>query len=369
MRYQRLFIFLLLSLSACAYQVRVITPEPSAVVESATTSPIIEVFTLTPPPLPPTLSFLSIATLNPTEVFNATKSARGTDVVETPRSVGVYPIRFEPNGTFVDVVDSIPAEASKTYSISALKGQIMSVAAFAGIQDVNIIAIQVIGADHSALCSNSVGTASFGGCYFWRGVLPATQDYFVTIGPTNYDLSNFTLRVAINPPGVAHQFFNYLSKDQSITLRYSHEFAPLPFPSQWNDLIHNFDMQVSLQFIDTQSIAGTNLNTAYFMVGSARDVKIVEGCLRPFTQYEKVIGELNINGAKFIHSEDFIEQANNTYGRIFYRAVNKGICYQVTFWMQYRDLGVYAPELGIKEFDHAALMQKFQTILSTLVIK
>ena len=102
-------------------------------------------------------------------------------------------------------------ERSKTYSISASKGQIMSVSIHQGWEgDRAYIPMQITGADGTVLCPPLENTD----CEFWRGVLPATQDYFVKVMPVN-DIMNFTMRVAINPPGVAAQSFQYKISDKT----------------------------------------------------------------------------------------------------------------------------------------------------------
>ena len=115
-------------------------------------------------------------------------------------------IRFAANGTYADVNDSIATDASKTYSLNAMKGQVMSVSVLPQVSDGNwgYIPIQVKGADGSVFCPQVDNPQ----CIFWRGELPASQDYFVTLAP-NIDVSQFVMRVAINPPGKEFQYFQY----------------------------------------------------------------------------------------------------------------------------------------------------------------
>ena len=63
-------------------------------------------------------------------------------------------IRFAANGTYADVVDSIATGASKTYSLNAMKGQVMSVSVLPQIPDGNwgYIPMQIKGADGTVLC-------------------------------------------------------------------------------------------------------------------------------------------------------------------------------------------------------------------------
>ena len=82
-----------------------------------------------------------------------------------------------------------------------------------------------------------------------------------------------------------------------------------------------------------------------------------------------MIDEVNINGVKFVHSQGGGVAAGNIYEQTYYRTAYQDVCYEVTFYIHYGNIGNYAPDSGVKEFDRAALMQKFESILSTLIIK
>ncbi|MEJ2266055.1 MAG: hypothetical protein P8X95_21620 [Anaerolineales bacterium] len=87
-----------------------------------------------------------------------------------------YPIQFDVNGTYQDlIVDRIPAGKSRMFSVKAMKGQIMSIATWrqAGM-DNYIPQIQIKGADGTVLCPKDNSQ-----CMFWRGILPASQDYYL----------------------------------------------------------------------------------------------------------------------------------------------------------------------------------------------
>src|SRR5258706_3760829 len=170
--HKKLVLLLLLFSVACTYQVQVITPEPPTSLGGIATLPPVESITPTLVPSPTAVSVL------PTFTTTA-----------IPPVAGAYPIKFNPNGTYVDIVDSILSGASKTYSISALKGQIMSISIHQRAEgDWVYIPIQITGADGTVLCPPIVNTE----CAFWRGALPATQNYFVKITPANAVL-NFML--------------------------------------------------------------------------------------------------------------------------------------------------------------------------------
>ena len=132
-------------------------------------------------------------------------------------------IKFAANGTYADITDTIATGASKTYSINAMKGQIMSISILPQIPDGNwgYIPMQIKGADGTVLCPQPVDSQ----CMFWRGVLPSSQDYFVTLTP-NIDVPQFVMRVAINPPGKDIQYFQYSNSATGLSITYPDTFAP-----------------------------------------------------------------------------------------------------------------------------------------------
>jgi len=347
MRYRFILLVLISSLTACTFQVNVLTPEQAAPAAQTATPSVsaVQPSSATPLALP---TFTSAPTLVPSPV---------------PDNLGTYPIKFEPNGTSIDIVDTILMGTSKTYSISALQGQIMSVSVHQPEEgNWTVIPMTIVGADNTVLCPSKENAD----CYVWRGVLPSTQDYFVKLTPF-VDVLNFTLHVAINPPGVANQSFHYVSKNQRADLSYSDEFAPVRSDSPVNKI----KPELVLQYINTSAYTDTNLLEAYFMFGSSDDASIVASCTQPASLGgpETVSGEVNINGVTFTRSEATGVGAGNIYEQSYYRVAHQGVCYEVTFLIHSGSIGAYAPELGIKEFDRAALIQKFQSILSTLVIK
>jgi hypothetical protein len=281
-----------------------------------------------------------------------------------PQGEGTYPIRFAPNATFIDVVDSISAGKSRTYSIRALEGQIMSISVRQSSEgEWTYIPIELKGADGTTFCPLPFHID----CTFWRGVLPATQDYFVTLTPVA-DALNFTMRVTINPPSVAKQTFKYVSKNGIASFFYDDDFAPARAP---DTPIYKFTPEFALQYIDTQAYTKTNLLEAYLLFGATSDSSIVQTCTQPASlgAPENVVGNVNINGVDFTRSEATGAATGNIYEQIYHRAAVNGACYEVIFFIHSTNIGVYAPGFDVKEFDHAALLQRFEDTLSTLVIQ
>ncbi len=353
MRYRLLTLLLITTiLSACSYDVHVITPETptdsvDSVAQTVTTTPVIKIEPSTETPIPP-----------PTSTFTPEVSP------PLPRSGGTSPIHFAPDGTYVDVIDSIAGGSSKTYSVDASKGQVMSISVKQRLEeDWAYVPIQVTGQDGTVLCPVKINTE----CTFWRGILPSTQEYLVKLSPIN-DITDFTMRVAINPPGMATQNFLFEDKYRQASFTYKDEFAPVRFPGPE---ISKTQPELSLEFIDTASYVNTNLIEAYFLFGSSRDASVVQSCTEPisFGGTENIVGDVMIHGVKFTKSEGGGVGAGNIYQQTYYRTAYQGACYEVTFFVHYANIGNYAPDSGIREFDQAALTQGFESILSSLIIQ
>ncbi len=356
MRYRLLFILLLVSLAACTMQMEVITPaspatEPVTVtftpyVPATSTAPIdIQQRTATPPAIP-TFSFTTAPSSTP-----------------FPVDANVSPIHFPPNGTYMDVIDSLRSGMSKTYSVAASKGQVMSVSVKQSMQgEWTVVPMQITGADGTVLCPIKADAQ----CTYWRGTLPATQDYLIKLMPVS-DVQDFTLRVAINPPGTKTQSLQYVSPNTGASFNYTDEFAPVR-----NSLAQftKSEPEVVLAYIDTQAYADTNLAEAYFLFSSSNEPAIVQNCTQPVSLGgpEQVVGTVDINGVTFVHSEGSGAAAGNFYEQVMYRTERQGVCYEAVYVIHSVNTGAFLPAV-IAEYDRAALIQKFEAILSSLVIK
>ena len=353
MRY-RLFVHILVTtiLSACSFNVQVGTSEPTMVIstpvtQTNTVTPEIQISTSTDTPIPP-------------PVFTFTPEAPPPQ----PVSGGTAPIHFAPGGTYVDVIDSIAGGSSKTYSVSASQGQVMSVSIRQrSEEDWVYVPMQVTGQDGTVLCPLKVNME----CTFWRGTLPSTQTYLVTLSPVN-NVTDFTMRVAINPPGQATQDFLFEDKYRQVSFTYTDEFAPVRYPGAE---VTKTEPELSLGLVDTSFYLNTNLSEAYFLFGSSKDASVVQTCTQPisFGGTENIIGDVVINGVTFTKSQGGGVAAGNIYEQTYYHAAYQDTCYEVTFFIHYGNIGAYDPGLGVKEFDHAGLIQKFESVIFSLTIK
>jgi hypothetical protein len=319
-----------------------------------------EVTAAQPTAVPPVETVTSIPMPSPTAII-VPPAFTSTGL---PQTTGIHPIKFSPNGTYADITDTIYAGSSRTYSIEASKGQVMSISVSQSPDgDWVYIPMQITGADGTVLCPPVVNTE----CTFWRGVLPATQNYFVKLIPVN-DVVNFTMRVAVNPPGAATQSFQFNSAKQNAVFSYTDDFAPARFPGQQ---VSKVEPEIALELVDSQFYTKTNLVEAYLLFGSTNDSSAAANCTEPVSPggAENVTGDVNINGIKFVRSERNGVGAGNIYEQIYHRAVSNGYCYEVTFYFHYGNIGNYDPSLGIKEFNRDALLQRFEAVLAALVIR
>ncbi len=273
-------------------------------------------------------------------------------------------IQFNTNGTYADVTDVIPLGSSKTYSVNAMKGQIMSISILpqAPEGDWGYLSIKISAADGSLLCPQAPDTE----CLFWRGGLPSSQDYFVTLTP-NGNVPQFIMRVAINPPGKDVQYFQYNSPATGASLTYPDTFAPAL--SVYGN--YKTNPELALHLIDSKTYEKTNLSGAYIFISSTSDAQVVATCTEPNQSgggAEQIVGSEVINGFTFTHSTSDGAGAGNYYQQEIYRMVNKNICYEVIFFIHSTNAGNYDPGT-VTEFDRDALIQRFSSILNTFTVK
>jgi len=201
---------------------------------------------------------------------------------------------------------------------------------------------------------------------FWRGVLPSSQDYFVTLTP-NGDVPQFVMRVAINPPGKDAQYLQYNNSATGLSLTYPDTFAPA-IPVVGN---YKTDPELTLHFIDSKAYDKTNLSEVYLFISSTSDAQVVATCTEPNQNGggpEQVISNEAVNGFTFVHSTSEGVGAGNIYEQEIYRMVNKNVCYEVIYFIHSTNIGNYTPGT-VTEFDRDALIKKLYGVFSTFTIK
>jgi hypothetical protein len=289
-------------------------------------------------------------------------------VPELPGNIP-YPIQFDVNGTYQDlIVDGIPAGENRMFSVKAMKGQIMSIATWrqAGM-DNYIPQIQIKGADGTVLCPKENSQ-----CMFWRGILPSSQDYYLTFtADANWDAAGFIMRVAINPPGVEKQFFQYRNESTGLLLTYNDAFAPTGglFDSYISTGNYIIQPDLILHLIDTKAFEKTNLSAVYMTIGSTREAQSVQSCLDldSISQSEQAVGTETINGYEFSHTKRKGVAAGNFGEQEIYRMVYGNTCYEIIYHIHSVNIGNYLPR-SVVEFDRSTIIKELSDIFSSFRI-
>lgn len=345
----KLILLIVLFATGCTFQVEVLnTPMPQG------PDSILVPYESPTPGIEPSATAPALPTFTPTPVADGSSAS----VTSSP---SIEPIVFDANGTSQDVFADLQAGESKTYSLQAFQGQIMSVSIFPNEPEhQGSYALEIKGTDGILLCPFQDYA-----CLFWRGALPSTQEYLIKVTAQFSD--RFLMKVAIDPPGTASQQFTYADPLGHYTLSYSDEFAPAHFNG---GQLYKFAPQLVLQDIDTQQYIPTNLGEAYFMVGTSDDPQQITTCTKPSSLMgpETNVGDVNINGIPYTRSEVQDAAAGNIYETVYHRTLQDGVCYEIIYYLRYGNIGNYTPG-DVKEFDRAALLQKFEEILTTITLK
>jgi hypothetical protein len=258
-------------------------------------------------------------------------------------------VQFPPGGTWVEFTGYLDQGSPKTYVLAAMGGQVMSVSVRQGWP------FTVTVADDVRMLTDPNYARPF-----WRGVLPATQDYFVRL---DTDASGeYTLRIAINPPGQALQYFDYVDARHGSSLRYSDEFVPTLYSPAGGD---GGGFLLTLMFINMEFLTPvTNLIEAMFVYSAMDDEERVATCTEPLSPQESMLGQVIINGYEFTRSEKIGAGVGNIYDQVIYRTVIENVCYEMLLSMHSGNIGNYAPGTVV-EFDRDALLAKFEAILAS----
>jgi hypothetical protein len=353
---RNLILLILLLTSACSFRVDVLEPQSTATANLAlpTSASLTSTLTVITPTLP-------TFTETPPPTSSPIPSPLPPPTLVSSNSSSIVPIKFAPNATFETVAGNIAEGASQLYSLNAFQGQMMSVSILPEKPELqNTFQLQITGRDGAILCPKKEEA-----CPFWRGTLPSTQEYLIKV---KAQVSGaFDMRVAINPPGTVNQTFNYADPQGRFSLSYSDDFAPAYYKG---GEITKIPPAFSLQSIDTQQFASTNLNEVYFQVGVTDDPEDVSTCTQPASPggAETLLGETTVNGVNFTKSEATGVGAGNVYEQVYHRAVQNGSCYEVTYFVHYGNIGNYPPG-AVSEFDRTALYQQLDEILATLILK
>ena len=291
----------------------------------------------------------------PTPIPTSTPEASPTPNVVFDKNSNAYRIRFAPYTTWVEINDTISANASKRFILSAMSGQVMSVS----IPQGPAFQVDIVDAAKNFLSDPHYQHS------FWRGVLPATQDYTVIVG--SQVSGAFYLRIAVNPRGEATQNFDFVDSQYLVGISYTDEFAPAnnQVPIDYKGIA-----LFTLSYIDTPAYyPTTNLSEAYLLLNATTDPSIVTTCTQPSSLIPEIVtGQVTVNSYNFTRSEFSGVAAGNNYDEIFYRTVWDKKCFEVVFFIHSTNIGNY-PSGTVIEFDRSALLKRFEAVLGTFLAK
>jgi hypothetical protein len=292
--------------------------------------------------VPPTIS----NTLTP--AVEATETALPTD---TPTPATIEEITFPADAKWVDITKHFPAESDRTFHLEATQGQILMVAVKHGA----LYPIAIVGDDGVSLTGRWFNP-------YWRGVLPTTQGYSITIYNYQYSPSaaDLTIRVALSAPGETGQVFTYHKDELGLSFNYPDLFAPMDYPDPNLYLLRDTQQLLSLALVDPTYLDNTNLGEAFLVV-------ITNDTQGP--ECETGNKRETFNGIDFAHFTAFDAGAGNIYQYHIYQTTYTQKCFQFMVWLHSSNLGNYDPSVNIKAFDEAATLKLFTNILETVVIK
>jgi photosystem II stability/assembly factor-like uncharacterized protein len=304
----------------------------------AAATPILSVDTSVPTP-----SVVPPPTLEPTPT---------PDVAYDPQAKADR-ISFALDATWVEFASNVAAGAEKRFVLSALQYQTMSVS----IPEGPGFSVAVAGADRQALSDPNNPQ------FYWRGVLPSTQDYYVTV--TSQVGGPFNLRVAINPQGLAKQHFEFYDPMYKAILDYSDEFAPVIWQQSFT---LSGTPLLALYFIEpTFYYPNSNLIEASLILDATSDPVAVSSCTLAKPS-ETAIGDVTINGYTFTRSEFSGAAAGNRYDQVIYHTAWQGTCFEVIFLIHSADIGNYPPGTVVA-YDEMRVLHKFEEVIGTFTVK
>lgn len=338
-------IVLMLAALACSLPFEIFNPPPIPTTQSPLgASPTPQLVTAIPSltPLPSETPIPTIPSQPPTQP--------PAPAVEYDPAVDAYRITFAPNGTWFEVNDHLDVNQSRRYVIAAMQYQTMSVS----IRQYWPFTVRVTDGLNELTLPNYEQPS-------WRGTLPTTQDYFITV--TTQISGDFTMRVAVNPPGNPYQYFVHLDDQNHFEVDYSDEFALIIYQPA-GDL--TAAPVLVLSFINADYYGPTtNLSEAYFIIDIPPDAAT---CTQLKSPLEQPVGQRTFNGITFTESNSLGVAAGNLYDLEIFRTLQNGTCYEAIFYMHSGNIGNY-PEGTVVEFDRARLVHKFEEVLNTFTIR
>jgi hypothetical protein len=347
MRSRILFLFAASLLIACALDVSESKPQPIRPImvdeiPITTTKPGIT--STAAPSSTPTASATHSPSPQPSATSSPAPSATQAQAPETQR------ITFAPEAVSAHVEGKLDVE--RTYLLNARGGQIMTLYLDADALDTDF---EVRGADGVLLFKKDSIFQPF-----WRGTLPRSQDYQITLQPVSYG-KPFRLSITVNPRGVPTTWTTYELGDLGLWVDVPDDFA-----LQLESSMYSFTWLpelLSLNYVDNQAWVRTNLREVGLTFGAIPEL---EACLQPHPA-EIASEELVLDGIRY--RVGVIESAGGGERSLFrqYRSADLGVCFELTSKINYTSMAIFAGmDVDIESYDAQALEARIHAILRTL---
>jgi len=262
-------------------------------------------------------------------------------------------IRFAQGATSAAVSDTLPPKSAKRYILRALSGQMLVIDVTAPLA----LGLNVSGENGTILVQ---GLMNAGG--HWEGRLPSTQDYVIElISPAtavDYQLTLSIPRLTEPTPTMS----TYRDAEHGFELHYSPDFgAGETCPNAV--IIH--DPVISFRLVGDTYYEGTNLLDACVTVGIDRSAAGRATCMEADTAYyEEYLGQEAINGVLFAKLARGGVAAGHIHDVTVYRTLRDNICYEITQFLHYSNIGVYQPGTVV-EFDKDVVVNKLKQVILT----
>ena len=192
----------------------------------------------------------------------------------------------------------------------------------------------------------------------WRGVLPQTGDYHLSIAAPN-GVSGMTLVVTIYPlPSEPHPVTD---TGVGYTLTYDGAY----FYPQQAGFFPNEVFSLNLAYDDF--FVHTNLSEGYFIMG-LEPINDADTCLNtpPEASIIDAVDTWRINGVDYRHYTSEDAGAGNIYAADIFRTYIHSRCITVYLFTHSTNINNYDPSAGVHPYDADAVMDQFKRVFFTL---
>ena len=294
----------------------------------------------TPPTSPPTPTPTA---LPPTATQPPTPSS-----IPPTATPAVTRIRFAPGA--ISWTATLPKNAGK-YVFYAAAGQSTEILVLKPDGKPAAAALAFWGADGTVYQTYNIGRPD------WRGMLPKTQDYYISIAAPG-GTAGLRLVLTIYPP--MQQRKRVSNSALGFVLNYDAAISKAALPGYFDNEI------VGIQLTLPGLFKGTNLQEAYFVI-SREDITGRDACMNtpPASGEVEVRGSWRVNGIDYTHYYTEEGAAGNIYKAELFRTYVRNTCLTVRLFTHETDIGNYGSG-QVKPYDRKRTLGELKRIFFTL---